>query len=159
MKKAIKIIFTVSVLLNIALIGVVGGHAFKKQKGYESHNKFENLSAETRDILEANRQKMRADKKGNWERKKQDREALQKIISADVFNRDEYNDAVGKMLDQRDDMMRSKAATMAEILDSLPQAEREELSKHIMRGLSGQKRHKKYGSCKGREEGAKGADK
>ncbi|HPD82928.1 MAG: periplasmic heavy metal sensor [Alphaproteobacteria bacterium] len=134
MTKYIKIIFTFSVILNIALIGVVVGGAYKKhqwRQGKFQHNP--ELVQIMRNNIEKNQEGFRKKIKDM----KQKREVLKSIIESEKFDREAYDHQISKILENKNEMAEMKAKAMGETLSTLSLEERKKFSNFILRGVSG----------------------
>lgn len=138
MTKPIKIIFTLSLLLNLALVGVSAGCIWKK-----AHHRmpFANTAPETQALFKEtfaqNRERMRAD----IDAIRASRGALESIITAEPFDRAAYDTEVGKVLSVREGMNARRAEILGGVLEQLPQAEREKIVKKIVSKLTDDKPH------------------
>ena len=135
MTKTMKIIFTLSILINLVLIGVVGGSFYKHHKKY-AHPIPKELSAESRaeleDDMKASREKMRAQFK---ELKKYHGE-LRSVVTAEEFDIDAYNESVDRILDTKDEMGKQKAEMMGNILSKLSLEERRKVSERFLKSFT-----------------------
>ena len=133
MKKTIKIIFTLSLLLNIALIGVVLGGVYKRHKWHQPPIE---LSEKSQKILKDNFQQSRMQMKESFDQIRADSRELQNIITAETFDREAYNEVVSKILENKDALAHAKADSMGDVLSRLSAEERQKISKRLVRGLS-----------------------
>lgn len=133
MSKCIKIIFTISLLLNLALIGVVGGGVWKR---WNHPMPFQEASDETRALFkqafENNRDAMRAD----IDALRTARPALEKIITAQDFNRAAYDAEINTILKVRSGMEQRRAQVLGDILAQLPAAERQKIAPKMLEKLT-----------------------
>jgi Spy/CpxP family protein refolding chaperone len=150
MSKCIKIVFTLSLLLNLALAGVGVGCLWQK---FNRPMPFSNTAPETQALFkknfEANREAMRAD----IDAIRAVRTTLEPIITAEKFDRKAYNAEVGKVLKARDKMGNRRADILGDILAELPQAERQKIAHKILAKLTDDDRrggtHRGHGDRKG----------
>jgi Spy/CpxP family protein refolding chaperone len=138
MKKTIKIIFTLSLLLNIALIGVVLGGMYKR---YKWHQPPVELSEKSQKILKDNFQQTRMEMRESFDKIRADGRELQHIITAETFDREAYDEAVSKILKKKDDLAHAKADSMGDVLSRLSVEERQKISKRLVRGLAQAGKH------------------
>lgn len=133
MSKSIKIIFTLSLLLNLVLVGIAGGCLWKRGG---PPMPFGETSAETQALFkrhfEANRGAMRAD----IDTIRASRKALEPIITAENFDRDAYDAEIDKVLKTRDKMGHRRADILGDILAEMPHADREKVAHKILSKLT-----------------------
>jgi Spy/CpxP family protein refolding chaperone len=129
MSKCIKIIFTLSLLLNLVLAGMVGGGAWKH---WHHEMPFGEASEQTRALFKQSFDNNRAAMKADIDALRAVRPALEKIVAAEKFDRAAYDAEVKKVLDVRNKMGQRRAAIMGDILAQLPQAERESVGKRML---------------------------
>lgn len=147
MTKHIKIIFTLSILLNLILIGTIGAHNFKKYQ----RDDFPAMSEKTRELIEGNLKLSRADRQEKKDEMRAQRDNLKRIVTAQDFDLAAYNKAINQMLESRHEGAKQKAAAIGKVLSELPYAERIEFSEHMMRQISDEGRGHKERSPKGRD--------
>ena len=147
MSKPIKIIFTLSLLLNLVMLGMAGGCLWKR---YDHPRPFQNTAESTqaafRAAFEKNRPAMRAD----MDSIRQSRETLESIMTAETFDRAAYDNAVQGVLNTRDGINRRRAEILGEVLSTLPVEERRKVTRKIISKLTEERpsRH-----CKDRSAG------
>lgn len=142
MTQTIKIIFTVLVLLNITLLGVVGGGYYKMQRQHVTH---ETPNKEVRDFI---KEKMKTSKKGMLNQFKEIRQyhsELKQIVTAPEFDRAAYDEVVTKILEVKNQISHQKAEATGNILADMSQEQRQKMAEGLLKNLSG-KRHLKKGS-------------
>lgn len=155
MSSYIKIIFTVSVMLNLLFAGIVGTYAIKKHGNSGSPEFVSGLSDDGKkvvgDVVSAAKNDMKKDRKFA----KKARMNLIKIMAADVFDPDAYDEAMVQMHGYKMAMMSNIAERTKEILLKLPKEEREKFSKRIIRKLDGRdgvgQKHRNRPIAKGRD--------
>lgn len=140
MSKRMKIIFTLSLLLNIVLIGVGGGmfYRFTMQGPVPG-----DMTPEGRHFMARTFQEGRDRVKPLIADIKQKRAAVEEIMIAEQFDLEAYKVAVSAMMDSRDRISRKRAEIMGEALVDLPHADRQRLAKHMLDGLTGKRPHRK----------------
>lgn len=135
MTKTMKIIFTLSILINLVLIGAVGGNFYKHHKKHGLPIPKE-LSVESRAKLEENMKQSRGEMREQFKALKKNHEVLQNIVSAEQFDHEAYKVAVNKILDAKDELGRQKAEMMGNVLSELSLEERKKLSAKLLKSLS-----------------------
>ena len=135
MTKIIKIIFTLSLLLNLTFIGFVSADYYKKSQ----HSEISKIMDErTRDIV-SKLKPSRSELKERMQSIRKDRALLKGIISAEEFDLNAYQNTIDKIMDQKDEMARARAQKMGKTLSQLSQEDRISLSNHMLKRLSGHK--------------------
>lgn len=133
MSKSIKIIFTLSLLLNLILVGVSVGCLWKR---HDHKMPFAESSEETRAqfkaAFEGNREAMRAD----IDTIRSSRATLENIIAAEPFDRAAYDTEVKKVLSVRDRMGQRRSEILGDVLEKLPAEERAQIAKKISSKLA-----------------------
>ena len=135
MTKTMKIIFTLSILINLVLVGVVSGSLYKRHKKHAPPIPKE-LSTEIRAKLEGNIKESRGKMREQFKELKQSHEVLQRIVTAEQFDIDAYNESVNKILDAKDEISKQKAEMMGNILSELSLEERKKISEKLVKSLS-----------------------
>ncbi len=140
MSKTLKVIFTLSILFNIAFAGLVSGHYAKQMKRWDQFR--EELAPETQELMKATfkekRDAIRKKKKVSHEKLG----AIAEILNAEEFSEDEFKAAIEDWRIFQNKVIDGKAETMIGMALQLPQAERQKLSKrfvHILSGRGGRK--------------------
>lgn len=134
MTKYIKIIFTISLLLNLLLIGLVGAGAYKKHqwhKGKFSDNP--NIKAVVQKNMENNKGQFR----DSMKEMRDQINILKDIIEAEEFDMTKYDDQVSKIISGKNEMAEMKARAMGQALAELSYEERQEFSRHVIKSLVG----------------------
>ena len=133
MTKTTKIIFTISLILNLALIGVIAGGVYKKAK---RHMPPAELSLSSREMMRENIENSKKTMRADFKKMKQHRDDLEDIMLADSFDIEAYNMVVERILDAKDRIAREKSVVMGKTLAQLPLAERKKFAGHVLRSLS-----------------------
>lgn len=143
MTKPIKIIFTLSLLLNIALVGVTVGCWWKK--AHHHGTPFSNTAPETQALFKESFDENRAAMRADIDAIRASRTALETIIRAEPFDRAAYDAEVAKVLNIREGMNNRRAAILGGILEKLPAAEREKIVKKIVSKLTDERNRGPHG--------------
>ena len=136
MTKTIKIIFTLSILLNLTLMGFVGADYYKRSKHHKPPFMMDKNIHDIVKKLKPSREEM----KQRMREARENREALKSIIQAKEFDLSAYQSAMDKIMNQKDKMARARVDKMGETLSQLSQEDRIALSNHMIKKLSGQER-------------------
>lgn len=133
--KYIKIIFTISLILNVMMAGVVLGGFYKRHYEGPKMRTPSNISAEGQQILRDNMKANRSAMRDATREMKQSQKALQNVIAAENFDRVAYEEIVKNMLQNRSNMSQNKAFAMGDVLEALSQADREKMAKRLFKGI------------------------
>ena len=131
MNRSMKIIFTLSLLLNVLLIGVVGGAAYKRWQGapHAAHraaqdpafsHKMGRAMAESRKGQEGLFREMRAARKEMYE-----------VLGADTFDEAAFMAASDKMRKVQAQMFDARNDVTLKMAREMSAAERKELAAHL----------------------------
>lgn len=145
MNRHLKIIFTLSILLNVLLIGVVAGAAYKRMDGpprFEEsrdpafNHKMAKAMMEARKGQEALFRQMRAA-----------RNDMNDALAADVFDEAAFDAASERLYKVQADMFRARNEATLKMAREMDAAERKELVAHFKalserRGKHGDGKHK-----------------
>lgn len=127
--KTSKIIFTISILLNLVFLGFVGSHEYKKS---QHHNFTNNIHEKSKGIIRQNLDISEDERRQKMKEVQQKRQALKDIVTAPEFDLVQYNKITEELLAQKDQMERKKAAALGQAMVDLSQEERQELSTHLL---------------------------
>lgn len=139
MTRRMKIIFTVSVLLNIVFTGVAAGMMYRFARELPIPGQ---MSPEARHFVARTFQQGREEVKPLISEVKERRKAVEAVLTAREFDRKAYDKAVDRMLDSRDEVSRKRAEIMGRALVDLPYEDRQKFAKRILDGLEGHKPRK-----------------
>lgn len=143
MSQKFKTIFTVSIILNVLLLGAVAGMAVDRfMYGSWEQMVSKDLAPETQNVMARTFQKSHEKIKGHYEEMRAARADLAKAFSARNFDERAYEDAVKRMNKARDKVMAQRFEAMKELAVELPQSEREKMAKQLAKGFGG---YHKYG--------------
>jgi Spy/CpxP family protein refolding chaperone len=133
MTKTTKIIFTLSLIANLALFGIIAGNFYKR---VQRHMPPAELSPKSQQILEDNIKASKETMRPDFKKMKQFHEELKEIMTAENFDIEAYNMAVERILNAKDRFARQKAVVMGRTLAQLPPDERKKFSEHVVRSFS-----------------------
>ncbi len=148
MSNAMKVIFTLSILFNVAFAGLIAGHSAKKMnKWSEVHA---DLTPESRELLRDVYKEKRAVIKANMKVAAEKKQNMAYILSAPEFDAVAFKAAVEDWKAFNAGVIDGKLETMSGIAKKLSQEERVALSKRFVAVLTGDHKHKGKG-LKGRK--------
>jgi uncharacterized membrane protein len=135
MRKTTKILFTASILLNIALLGALGGKVYKDAKRHPWKLVKEELSPESRNIVARNfrathRQMWQTHKEGQALRKKMD-----KILKAEEFDEEAFRKNAEKIAKLKEKMNKARLDSMVDLAKTLPYEDRVKIADKMARAM------------------------
>ncbi len=153
MKKSVKIIFTLSIILNLLLLGIIGGHAYRiKNKPRAWDEVKQSLAPETNKVF---KEAFKGKGKDIWRFSKdvkQRKQALKEVIVAEEFDSVAFDAAARDLLTLKEAFSDRKVKFMEGVLSQLPQEERVKLADHMVEKLFGKSLRKKGGKHKHGED-------
>lgn len=139
MSKRMKLIFTISILLNIILVGVGAGMFYRYCQDIPIPG---TMSPDARNFVARTYQNGREEVKPLIEEVKTRRKTVETILQSDDFDRKAYDAAVDDLLETQGKIARHRADTMGKALTDLTAEDRKKFSKEIISGLTpGRPRH------------------
>jgi hypothetical protein len=141
LSKRMRVVFTISLVLNVLFIAVGAGLLYKFAR--DDIRIPPDMSPEARHFMARTFQEGREQVKPLIEQVKERRAVVREIITAEEFDADAYAEAIEPMLDTRDQISRKRAEIMGKALAELPLEDREKFADRILDGLEGRKKHKK----------------
>lgn len=131
MKRGIRIIFTASLLLNMLLLGVVGGHVYMQWQAHPWQDVREDLSPEARNkaarIFQSAFRKIR--EVGDGARKA--RAELVKTLSAETFDPKAFDRDAMKLAEARAEITTLKIEATKEVAEVLDAQERAKMARRM----------------------------
>lgn len=154
MSKKIKVIFTLSIILNVLFIGLMVGHFQKMKKHADWHQVKETLAPETRDILKDTFKGRWKNMRTAFKEMRDNKMAMKEVLIAEDFDTLAYDKVAEKMVEFNGIFMRDRIDAIKEVFAKLPQEERVKLADHTIEKLTGRghPRHKKPSHDKGKAE-------
>lgn len=137
MSQKIKIIFTLSFLLNILLIGFIGGQVYQKN---QKHDFKHNISAQSQALLEKNMKQHKQVMKKDMRHLKSIKTELRNIVEEDDFDKEKFIAKMNILLEGKHNLSQKKAAHIAQTLEQLPKQDRLVIFKRLMHKFGGKKR-------------------
>ncbi|PZQ45442.1 MAG: hypothetical protein DI551_07400 [Micavibrio aeruginosavorus] len=140
MNKRMKLIFTVSLLVNILFVAAGLGMLYKFCRDVPIPP---DMSPDGRHYVAMTFQNGRKDAEPLIQDVKAKRKALEEVLIADEFDEAAYEKAVDAFLDTKSDIQRHRAATMQKALEKLSGEDRKKFARNIIEGLDGGRPRKK----------------
>lgn len=153
MSKRIKIILSASLVFNLLLLGIIGGHAVERYKKHPWHQIKEQLSPETRNFVGRTFQSAFREIKPIGDEARKVRAELVKILSADDFDEEAFDAQAEKMLEIGGKMDAHKIETVKTLASQMDAADRRLMANKMTRMIGGGhekrvKRHRKIMAVK-----------
>lgn len=146
MNKKLKILFTVSVIFNVLLLGIHSGMAYKHVSDKPWHKVRESLAPETKHVMARQFQKNRSDMKPIISEARAQKKAVLRVLQAENFDQDKFEREVKKLQKLQGKVRGYKAQSVGELAAQLSLEERTKLSGFFSKVLSDRGRggrHKK----------------
>ncbi len=137
MGKRIKILLISSLVLNVLVLGVVGGHVYKRWADHPWHQVKQELSPETRNVVGRTFQGAFREIRplGNDARKA--RAELVKVLSAKEFDGDAFDKVAQRLVDVRGDMAALKIQATKDVASQLSVEERRKMADRMAKMVGG----------------------
>ncbi|MGQ0526901.1 MAG: periplasmic heavy metal sensor [Alphaproteobacteria bacterium] len=149
MSKTKKAIFTASIILNILLLGIIGGMAYKKHHSPHWQSFKESLSPETQALVQEHFDQGRADIRPLLSELMKEREQMVATMSTEPFDASKFDNSVRHVQDIQRVISDKKAQSMRELMTKVPHDERVKLADNMARFFTwdrgGSKRQGKAG--------------
>lgn len=133
MNPRMKLIFTISVLLNIVFVGVGAGMLYKFCRDVPIPGE---MSPDARNFVARTYQKGREEVKPLIDEVKARKKKVESILLADKFDAKAYDAAIDDVLETQGKIARHRADTMSKALAELSADDRKKFSKSILDGLT-----------------------
>lgn len=144
MNKKIKIIFTLSLVINILLLGILGGQAYRMKSG--GHGSWgtlrEKLTPETRVLMKQTFKDKKPEIFAIFKEVREKKNVLIKVFSAEVFNPRAYDAAARDLQQLGIKIANHKLETFKELGTQLPQEDRKVLAQKLVSIVLGKHGHK-----------------
>ncbi len=133
MSRKFKIILTISVVLNVLLLGLSGGMIYQKNQWKRPTMEAAGLSPEARNIVARNFQGARKDMKSNFARSKKARRDVIALLKKDKLDEKRYDRAVAALKKTQGQMIERKMEMLKQLSRDLPPEERSKISEGFIR--------------------------
>ena len=137
MSKRVKIVFIVSLVINLLLLGIIGGHTFDRYKKHPWHQMKEQLSPETRNLVGRTFQSAFREIKPIGDEARKVRAELVKILSADDFDEASFDQQAEKMLEIGGKMDAHKIETVKTLALQMDAADRRVMADKMTKMIGG----------------------
>lgn len=159
MSRALKIIFTSSVVLNLLLLGVLGGMFYQRWQHMPANHPDmrESVAPQTRHLIARHFRDNRDQMRSHMEDMRTVRKALMDVMEADKFDRVAYDAVVEQLIAGQDERMTLYAEMIGAVAEGLPAEERRKLVGKLLRMGGGHMERR--GPRQGNQGGQPGASK
>ena len=147
MSRNVKILFTLSVIVNVILLGVAGGYVMRDMGKGPWEEASQELSPESRAMVSQMFEKMHADAKPIMEDMKEARQDLKNVMMKQDFDPKKFDECIDRMRDLRLKMGQKFAATTKEVAMSLPPMERQRMAEKFLSGFDWKNRRGSRWHC------------
>ncbi len=142
MTKNLKIIFTVSLLLNIILIGILGGFVYKRIHHDWFYGGRTEFDPETRHMAAKVMRKVRGDVRGEVLKIRVTRSKLMEILEAKRFDESAFDATAEELRKSHDKIVTKKIQATKELAAELPDEERQKLAGRLSEALGERPHHR-----------------
>jgi uncharacterized membrane protein len=151
MSRMMKIIFTISILLNLVFIGLGVGmtHKFSRKMPPDIKQMQSEISPEARAMMKQRFEEGREGFFAMMREAKQKRDAVEAALAAPEFDAEAYDAAVSDMLSMKANMEKRKAAWMKDMAENLSDEDRQKMAKFLSDKMSGHHPHKHWKKDRG----------
>lgn len=137
MKRSTKIIFTGSLLLNLLLIGLVGGHVAKRWSDHSMAGIRAQLSPESRNVVGRTFQSTFREIRPLGQEARKARADMVKILSAKEFDQEAFDTAADKLKTLQGDIQDLKIDATREVASQLSVEDRRKMADRMAKMVGG----------------------
>lgn len=147
MSKRAKILFTLSIALNVLLIGVIGGHVVRKFN--DTPWQSAHLSQESQKEMRQAFKRLSPLKDKIWAKKRE----MHALLLADEFDENAYDMLAVEVAVLKQGMERGRSEVIKDVLSEMSPEERKAFVEHMSHRIEKRmKRHEKWGKNSKREK-------
>ncbi len=156
MSKKIKLIFTMSILFNVLLVGSMAGGAYhmKRHTGQSWHKLKADLAPDTRDLVHATFKGKKDEIKPMFKNMREKAKAFEDILAAEEFDAEAYAVAANELTDLSVQISQYRIKMFGSIAAQLPPEERAKIAKIVAAKILG-----RHGGKRGGHKGKHGMSK
>lgn len=139
MSKSIKIIFTISIVLNVLLLGAMAGQTFHKlgDRKDRLERMTQEMSPEGRHVVAKTMQKAFRDGRDKMRSMRQSKQDVKDILGAEEFDAEAFESAASKMQEMMIKAGDRRIQVTKELAEQLSQEDRKQLAGHFAKGFRG----------------------
>lgn len=135
MSRIVKVVFTLSILLNLVLAGVIAGAVMHKIQSHPLRQAAKDFSPESQNLIARNFQDARRDMRDTFRELRSAVYRIDETMQAKTFDPEEFNRAAEKLSDIQGRMLERRLDIIRELGTALPPEEREKLGMKLLRRL------------------------
>jgi uncharacterized membrane protein len=136
MSKTTKLLFTLSIVANVLLLGAAGGMAFKDYKANvvwrEANNQ---MSSEGREMMRTSFDRMHSEMTPLFNDMRESREALKQVLAQEKFDPTQFDLAAQNYRNIRRQMAEKMSDVTKQLASNLPPEDRQTMADHLVRGF------------------------
>ncbi len=151
MKWSVKMMFTLSIFVNLLLVGVIGGHLARKAQ----HHTFwqeDNISVEARALLKEKMKGKFSEIKPLFQAMRDTKNDMEQILAAPEFDEAAFYIFAGRMSDLHVQITQKRLELTMEIVKELSPEDRKALASHLASKLTGRVGKGRYNKKDGHKE-------
>lgn len=136
MSKTVKLLFTLSIIANVLLVGTAGGmafHEYRENASWREANR--EMSTEGREMMRTSFDRMHMEMAPLFNEMRESREALKVLLSEETFNPTQFDLAAQKYRDVRRKMGEKMSDVTKQLAANLPPQDRQTMADHLVRGF------------------------
>lgn len=147
MTRKMKMLFTLSVIVNVLLLGTAGGMAYKHWSQEPYSEVYADMSPEARNIVARTMQTAFRDGREEMKKAREVKKEIRAILSAETFDAEAFDAQAEKLHTIMSGMGHKRIDVTKELAEQLSQADRKVLAEKFSKGFHGRDRR---GGHKGR---------
>lgn len=138
MTKTVKIIFTISLVLNLLFLGgAISAYVHHPEKVQGWKEVRETLAPETRDLMKVTFKEKKQEVLPLFKEAHKKKQEMKKVMTAKAFDPEAFDGLAIELKSIKADLLDHKLEVIKTVLSKLPQEERAKLAKHIAEKLFG----------------------
>jgi uncharacterized membrane protein len=144
MKKLVKVTFTLSVLLNVFLLGAITSYGYASLHNAPKEHKAvkENLSDEGKRYIKQVHKTTRKEMKETFSKARNIKKELIDVLRKEDFNKEDYEFLAIEMIELQNELLKSKLKMHLQMANDLPSADRKLLSNRLSNFSTEKKKHR-----------------
>lgn len=129
MNRRLKVVFTISVLLNMLLIGVLAGSCYKRMNGPGKFHERPPVMANSK--LKQRMADARRDQEALHDQLKSEKRKLLDVLAAPNFNEEEFRQASERIDRAQEALFIARSETMLKMVKDMTTEERQDMARHM----------------------------
>lgn len=151
MSKNIKILFTLSVITNILLLGLLGGFGIKELREHQEPweiAKADGMSPTSQEMMQQHIEKARAELKPVYDDMNRTRAQIKSILAQREVDMKKFESSMKHMRELRQEMSERMGNATKEMLVKMPVDERQKMAERLIHGFAWKKGNAVHWYCK-----------